>query len=142
MNKSDCSLRLERDKVGGLKPGVPENMSEQALELMRVFESLVTWPPSRGETAESWLFDLLHPTALDAHLTTFIARMLDIGRDSIIPEKLKTYADRAMQTKEWNSVMQGRKTMVVKKECCSLPQYGRQYSPLLDHWNLRIFEIA
>ena len=111
---TDQIFRLERDKVGGLKPGVTETMSKRAVDLMTVFESLVTWPPSRGATAESWLFDLPHPTALDAHLTCFIARMLDVGRDDIIPSKLKSYAERVMETEEWKSVMQGRKTMVPK----------------------------
>ena len=103
--------RLERDKVGGLKPGVPESMSERAQKLMERFESLVTWPPSRGESSESWLFDLPHPTALDAHLTVFIARMLDVRRSEIIPESLKNYAARVMETNEWKSVMQGRGTV-------------------------------
>lgn len=91
-----------------------ELMSTRAKTLMEKFEARVTWPPSRGTTAESWIFNLLHPTALDAHLTVFIARMLDVGREDIIPEKLKTYAERVMQTEEWKNVMQGRRTMVVR----------------------------
>ena len=85
-------------------------MSKRAQELMKRFDLLVTWLPSRGEEAESWLFDLPHATALDVHLTVFIARMLDIGRGIIIPDKLRSYGERAMQTEEWKSVMQGRST--------------------------------
>ena len=112
--RTDRSFRLERDKVGGLKPGIPEAMSQRASGLLEKFSSLVTWPPSRGKGSEAWLFDLPHPTALDVHLVVFIARMLDVGRHDIIPEKLKNYAERAMQTDEWESVMQGRKTMIAK----------------------------
>ena len=75
--KAEKLSRLERDKISGLKPCVPETTSQRARELSEKFDSLVTWPASRGETSESWLFDLPHPTALDAHLTVFIARMLD-----------------------------------------------------------------
>ena len=103
--------RLERDKVGGLKPGVPESMSERSQKLMDRLESLVTWPPSRTESSTSWLFDLPHPTALDAHLIVFIARMLDVNRGEIIPERLKKYAAQVMETNEWESVMQGRGTV-------------------------------
>ncbi|KAF9885394.1 hypothetical protein FE257_013012 [Aspergillus nanangensis] len=95
---------LERDKVGGLRPGVPEDMSERARKLMERFEPLV-------EPSQSWLFDLPHPTALDAHLTVFIARMLDVKRHEIIPERLKDYAARVMETSEWKNVMQGRGTV-------------------------------
>lgn len=102
---------MERDKVGGLKPGVPEDMSERARKLMERFGSLVTWPPSRGESSDSWLFNLPHPTALDAHLTVFIARMLDVKKSEIIPEWLKNYAARVMETNEWKNVMQGRGTV-------------------------------
>ena len=92
-----------------------ETMNGRAKTLMEKFEAQITWPPSRGAKAESWIFDLPHATALDAHLAVFIARMLDVGRENIIPDKLKKYAERVTQTVEWNSVMQGRRTMVARK---------------------------
>lgn len=61
-----------------------------------------------------WLLGLKEPTALDAHLVTFVARMRDVGRNDIIPEELGKYVDVAMEGDEWNGVMQGRKTMVPK----------------------------
>ncbi|KAL3446404.1 hypothetical protein BJX65DRAFT_279528 [Aspergillus insuetus] len=106
---------LDRDKVGGLKPGVTESMSKQARALMERFAGLITWPLARGEDSPSWLFDLPHPTALDYHLAVFIARMLDVGRDDIIPDKLREYAALVWETAEWKAVMQGRKTMIAKK---------------------------
>lgn len=107
LNKVELPYRLERDKIGGLKPGVPESMSKQARQLMERFEPLI-------EGSKSWLFNLPHPTALDLHLAVFIARMLDVGRDDVIPAKVKEYGARVMETKEWKAVMNGRKTMIAR----------------------------
>ena len=52
------------------------------------------------------------PTALDTHLVVFIARMIDVGRQELIPEKVKMYGDWAMQTPEWIKMMDGRSTMM------------------------------
>lgn len=58
-----------------------------------------------------WIFGD-KPTALDAHLVVFIARMTDVGRENIIPDGLRRYGARAMQRPEWVSMMEGRKTML------------------------------
>ncbi len=60
---------------------------------------------------QSWIFGPT-PTALDAHLVVFIARLTDVGRDHLIPAKLKDYCAWAMQKPEWVAMMNGRKTMV------------------------------
>ena len=60
--------------------------------------------------AGPWLFGAAVPTALDAHLVTFIARLKDIGRTDLVPDALVRYADLAMETPEWRGVMNGRKT--------------------------------
>jgi len=102
---------VERDKIGGIKAGVSEKNGQQAIELIEKLESYITWPPSQGETAQSWLFDLPHATALDVHFVAFVARMVDVGRESLFPPKLRSYANRVMETKDWKDVMQGRTTM-------------------------------
>ncbi|KAL2783001.1 hypothetical protein BJX66DRAFT_319328 [Aspergillus keveii] len=89
-------------------------MSKQARALMERFEGLITGPLARGEETPSWLFALPHLTVLDYHLAVFIARMLDVGRDDIIPDKLRKYAALVWETAEWKAVMQGRKTMIKK----------------------------
>lgn len=58
-----------------------------------------------------WIFGD-KPTALDAHLVVFIARMTDVGRENIIPDGLRRYGARAMQRPEWVSMTEGRKTML------------------------------
>ncbi|KIY00911.1 uncharacterized protein Z520_03577 [Fonsecaea multimorphosa CBS 102226] len=114
---------IERDKIGGLKPGAPEAMDERARNLMSDFERILPkqaslqagdgGQTSNGTTSSGpWLFGLTSPSALDAHLVVFVARMRDVGRANIIPETISDYADRAMALPEWQAVMEGRKTMI------------------------------
>ena len=107
--------RIERDKIGGLKSGVPEAMTERARLLMEEFQSLFPGAPSSilsNGASGPWLLGLAQPSALDAHLITFIARMRDVGRKEIVPEALGRYVDAAMEQEEWRDMMQGRKTMI------------------------------
>lgn len=110
--------RLERDKIGGLKPGVPDAMNERAQNLLSEFERILPKQgsaPSDGQTNGTlgpWLFGLTSPSALDAHLVVFVARMRDVGRSNIIPKAVSDYVDRAMAQPEWQTVMEGRKTMI------------------------------
>ena len=59
-----------------------------------------------------WLFGD-KPTALDAHLVVFIARMTDVGRSGLIPEKLRQYGQWAMQGTEWTKTRNGRSGTMV-----------------------------
>ena len=106
---------LERDKIGGLKPGVPDAMNERARNLLSEFERIVPSKQEQGSASGPWLFGLPSPSALDAHLVVFVARMRDVGRAGIIPDKVSEYADRAMARPEWQGVMEGRKTMVAEE---------------------------
>ncbi len=63
-----------------------------------------------------WLFGEQRPTALDAHLVIFIARMLDLGRGEAVPEPLKAYAEAAFASAEYNAVMAGRRTLPGRRE--------------------------
>jgi hypothetical protein len=104
-----------------LKPeAVVENV-EKARSLMKEFESHLSPESANVAIANGtsnvangpWLFGLDQPTALDAHLVVFIARMRDIGRgDELIPGGLGRYADLAMQRAEWDKTMQGRIMMI------------------------------
>lgn len=95
---------------------VTEEMNEKAKFLLSELCSLLpseTYTP-KGTPKGMWLFGLQQPTALDTHVVVFIARMRDVGREAIIPEQLGAYADRAIAGKEWQDVMEGRKTMVAR----------------------------
>jgi hypothetical protein len=90
--------------LGGLKEVVVKENEERARKLMLKFQDML--PESRTE----WLFGLNEPSALDAHLVVFIARMYDVNRHNLIPEKLQQYGNRAMKTKTWLDLMEGRNT--------------------------------
>ena len=57
-----------------------------------------------------WLFGFGQPSAMDAHLAVFIARMNDMEYGDLIPEALQKYAKRIFETEEWINLMQGKTT--------------------------------
>lgn len=63
------------------------------------------------ESGSGWLMGSEKPSALDAHLVVFIARMYDAKRAELIPPRLKEYGERAMDGEAWKNVMEGRNTM-------------------------------
>jgi hypothetical protein len=77
----------------------------KAIALMKEFDENI-----RNHSTGS-CFGFNKPTALDAHLLVFIARMMDKGRNDIIPAGLKQYAAELMESNEWKGVMQGRSTL-------------------------------
>ncbi|KIX03226.1 uncharacterized protein Z518_06778 [Rhinocladiella mackenziei CBS 650.93] len=103
----------QSEKTAGLATNVVESMVERAKALMHTFTNLLqpaTEDQANGATAAPWLFGLSRPTALDAHLVTFIGRMLDVNRKDLIPNRLMKYAEDAWAGSEWQRVMQGRPT--------------------------------
>ena len=114
----NSGIRLESEKIGGLKPGVPEAMSERARKHLSEYESILPNQQSvyndgeKDGTSGPWLFGLANPSALDAHLIVFVARMRDIGRSNIVPNAVSDYVDRAMRQPKWQTMMEGRKTMI------------------------------
>ncbi|KAI1614873.1 hypothetical protein EDD37DRAFT_404837 [Exophiala viscosa] len=95
---------IKRDKTGGLVPSETAKNEKHARELLASLENCLGRP-------DQWIYGS-QPTALDAHLVVFMARMSDVGRDQLIPEKLKQYGAWAMQSPEWIKMMDGRKTMI------------------------------
>lgn len=84
----------------------------QTAKLLDKFASLLRDPKAIAETSGGlWLFGFRNPSALDAHLITFLARLRDIGLRDIIPVSLDRYASEAMETVQWKGVMQGRTTV-------------------------------
>lgn len=62
------------------------------------------------DSQTAWLLSVPEASALDAHLIVFIARMYDVNRHNLIPEKLQQYGNRAMSEKTWLDLMEGRNT--------------------------------
>ncbi len=78
---------------------------ERAKTLLAKFEDIL------NDSNSGWCFGLKQPSAFDTHLIVFIARMMDVGREGLIPERIRQYAAKASESEEWKSVMQGRRTM-------------------------------
>ena len=95
---------VEREKLPLLENNVPEKMQKQSQELLEILAGLLK------EEQGPWLWGLTEPTALDAHLVAFIARLQDLGRGQVVPPGLKLYAESAKNGPEWKNVMQGRRT--------------------------------
>ena len=53
------------------------------------------------DSQTGWLLNLPEPSALDAHLVVFIARMYDVKRHNLIPEKMQEYGNNAMSEGAW-----------------------------------------
>lgn len=104
ISSADFCCRLEEKKIATLTPQASKKNEEYAAQLMTRLESLL------NASQTPWLFGLESPSALDAHLVVFIARMQDIGRGDVIPSALQNYGERAMNGPEWHEVMQGRHT--------------------------------
>ncbi|KIY04204.1 uncharacterized protein Z520_00897 [Fonsecaea multimorphosa CBS 102226] len=96
---------LDRDKIGGIVPEVVQDMVTRAKNFLAEVESMVPDAPC------IWLFGDA-PTAFDAHLVVFLARMKDVKRDNLFPPKVARFAERAFETPAWKAVIQDRKTMV------------------------------
>jgi hypothetical protein len=58
-----------------------------------------------------WILNATHPTALDAHIIVFVARLKDAGRGELMPARIVDYADRQMDTVVWEELVQGQGTV-------------------------------
>jgi hypothetical protein len=60
----------------------------------------------------TWIFgSATGPTALDAHVIPFIARLLDADHEDIIPENVLKYAKRHLRDKPWLDLTEGKPTI-------------------------------
>ena len=90
--------------MSGLKNDSVKENEEKAKKLMLHLEEMLP------ESQTGWLFGLDEPSALDTHLVVFIARMCDVNRPNLIPERLQQYGKRAMASKTWQDLMKGTTT--------------------------------
>ncbi|KAK4945197.1 hypothetical protein LTR10_015623 [Elasticomyces elasticus] len=101
------ALLTLNEKQRALEPEAAQRNRAAALDLMTTLAGHLS---GRGP----WLFGYDHPSALDAHLVVFIARMQDVGQDELIPDALKAYARTACATPEYMTIMDGRRTIPSK----------------------------
>ena len=99
------SSRITDKKLTALTDDEVAKNKEYTKQTVAQLEDLL----SKSDTG--YFFGLPQPSALDAHVVVFIARMFDRGRGDVIPESLKSYAEEAFKGAAWNDVMQGRGTL-------------------------------
>ncbi|KIX09698.1 uncharacterized protein Z518_00779 [Rhinocladiella mackenziei CBS 650.93] len=58
-----------------------------------------------------WIFGTEVPTALDAHMIPFLARLVDVDRENMLGSTSRRYLEMAMETRIWTDTMQGRRTV-------------------------------
>ena len=102
-------LTIERSIVTREIPSLKRESAEQAIVQCRDFLSEIDGMLQSSHT--DWVLNTPHPTALDAHVIVFIARLRDAGRGELVPARVVDYADKQMDTDAWNGTMQGRGTV-------------------------------
>ena len=58
-----------------------------------------------------WILSTTLPTALDAHIIVFVARLKDAGRRELVPGRIIDYANKQMETAVWKKMVQGQGTV-------------------------------
>lgn len=110
MIETFCELTPGRidEHLNQLDPQEALKNEEYTKSLFRELDELLSTSRS------GWLLGLEKPTAVDAHLISFLNRLLDRKREDLVPERLQLYALKAKSEKAWNSVMQGRNTLPLR----------------------------
>lgn len=90
-------------------PSLKRESAELAIVKTSDFLHEICEMSQKSQTA--WILDTTHPTALDAHVIVFLARLKDAGRRELIPARIIDYAGKQMDTVVWKEMMQGRSTI-------------------------------
>ena len=99
----DCSI------VGKEIPSLKRESAERAIVKSRDFLHEIDEMLQASQTA--WILNTTYPTALDAHIIVFVARLKDAGRGELIPARVIEYANKQMDTVTWKEMVQGRGTV-------------------------------
>lgn len=86
-------------------------MSKAKAQAKELFEDLVALQKrhkSNSHDKEPWLFGASSgPTVLDAHAAAYIARLLDAGNETLVPQELVSFALRIKELPSWQEVTKG-----------------------------------
>ena len=102
-------LTIERSIVTREISSLKRESAEHAIVQSRDFLDEIDGMLQLSHT--DWVLDAPHPTALDAHVIVFVARLRDAGRGELVPARVIDYADKQMDTGAWKELMQGRGTV-------------------------------
>ncbi|KAF7587652.1 hypothetical protein BBP40_006908 [Aspergillus hancockii] len=94
------------------EPVLNDNDEEPMTDQARLLFSDVLVEYGKFNRGGIWIFgDDTGPTVLDAHIAAFIARLIDIHLEELVPSQMLMYAKSIMGLPEWNEVMRGRPTV-------------------------------
>ena len=102
-------LTLDQSIVNREIPSLKRESAEHAIVLAKDFLSEIDSMLQASLT--DWILSTPHPTALDAHVTVFAARLRDAGRGELVPLRITAYADKQMSTVAWKEMTRGRGTV-------------------------------
>lgn len=105
-----CFYSIIQKEIPALKRESAERAVAQTRELFGKVDGMLKAADGDGRRA-SWVFGTAHPTAFDAHLVVYVARMRDVGRGELIPGRVMEYLERAMDGAEWREMTKGGKTV-------------------------------
>ncbi|OQV04058.1 Glutathione S-transferase, domain-containing protein [Cladophialophora immunda] len=91
------------------KEAVAEQESKASSFLSQI-DTLLAGAAAEG-SGSPWIFGTADPTALDAHVVPFVARLMDVGRQGMLQDRVRAYAERAFDAEAWREAMQGRRTV-------------------------------
>ncbi|KAJ9150706.1 hypothetical protein NKR23_g3388 [Pleurostoma richardsiae] len=89
----------------------PESIAKAKKQAEELFEDISAL---RAKTTEQslWIFgDAVGPTVLDAHVAPLIARLIDAGKEDLVPGELLEYGKRLTALPAWAEVTHGRSTI-------------------------------
>ena len=104
-SKTEFAFSIQTSKLAHLEDSGLEQAISRTNGLMDEVGGLL----QRSST--NWILGTSEPTAFDSHFVTFVARLQDIKRNELIPNKVAQFAEKAMESSELKDVMQGRTTL-------------------------------
>ncbi|CAL5868592.1 uncharacterized protein PFLUO_LOCUS2819 [Penicillium psychrofluorescens] len=90
---------------------LPETLKKEEAKTISMLNELGAIRDRALPQGNRWIFGTEMATALDSHLMIFLARLMDVGRESLMPETIRYYAEAIMAQDVWKDFMQGRTTM-------------------------------
>lgn len=90
-------------------PSLKRESAELAIVKTRDFLHEICEMSQKSQT--DWILNTTHPTALDAHIIVFVARLKDASRGELVPACIIDYAEKQMETAVWKEMMQGQSTI-------------------------------
>ncbi|OQV08105.1 Glutathione S-transferase, domain-containing protein [Cladophialophora immunda] len=93
------------------QPQVDDESCRQANEDSRKYlEKVEAIRVQQATEGSPWLLGGEHPTALDAHVAVFVARLQETEHEDLVPEGMNRWAKPIMALPEWETLLKGKPT--------------------------------